>query len=205
MLKTKDIKEQLLHKYDYGFFRETGYNCVNGKRYVDLRHVIFIVDKPYIFEESLDFEPRMDKEWYDKNYWPRIDNQINGLVDTLINNPCSRQATLVLARQDEYDTNDHICTMYSHVFLDTIVDNTYAIEYSVNLRSSDAFDFVSDVKWNTLVVDTILDKLVEKTGWQILKLPIIWHADSFQLSIEKYNKIKEKYNKIKNENNTTFN
>lgn len=188
MLKTKDIKEKLVEKYDSGDIRDAGYDSPNGRYYVDLRHVVFEVDKPYIFEESLYVNPRMDEEWYRENYNPRIERQIDGLVETLANNPNSRQATLVLARQDEYETNDHICTMYSHIFMYNKTENVYIIEYSVNLRSSDAIDFVSDVRWNSMVVDTIIEKLSEKTGWQIWKAPMIWHADSFQLSIENYKK-----------------
>lgn len=190
MLKTKDIKDKLIEKYNSGHINDVGYDSPNGRQYVDLRHVVFEVDKPYIFEESLHVNPRMDEEWYRENYNPRIERQIDGLVETLANNPNSRQATLVLARQDEYETNDHICTMYSHVFLYNKTENVYIIEYSVNLRSSDAIDFVSDVKWNSMVVDTIIEKLSEKTGWQIWKAPMIWHADSFQLSVENYNKLK---------------
>ena len=192
MLNTEDIRKGLEMQYLAGVVKDAGYDCVNGRNYVELRHIVFEIDKPYIFEETLLNNPRMDDKWYVENYEPRITNQIDGLVETIVKNPATRQATLVLARQDEHETNDHICTMYIHMFLDRIGVDTYSSQYSVNLRSNDAVDFVSDVKWNNKIYDIIIDKIHEKTGWEIWKTKMIWHADSFQLSLDDCKKLIDK-------------
>ena len=196
MLNTEDVRKLLLAKYDNNYIKDAGYDSPNGRKYVEIRNVIFQADKNEIFQ-PIDNIKRMDESWYVENYEPKINAQIPELIKKLINNPASRQATLILQSYNAYMSNDFPCTVYIHLFLDKMKENTYMSEYSVHMRSSDAMDFATDIVWNNKIYDKIITKISEETGWTIYKSYIIWNADSFQLSLKNF--IKDY------EDNTTFN
>lgn len=184
MLNTEDIKKLLSNEFISGNIRETGYDCDEGNRYVEVRNVVFEVDKPYIFESDRE---KMDDSWYVENYEPRIIPQIENFVDRIINNPFTRQAVLVLAGQNELETPGFICTIYTHMFLDKIDENEYEAEYSVHMRSNNVIDFNTDIKWNEKIFDIIIEKIKEKTNWKLYKKNIVWFADSIHIYEKNWN------------------
>lgn len=190
MLDTSDIRKQLINEYLAGNIKDTGYDCENGDKYVEVRNVIFEVDKPCIFDEIVIENKRMDENWYIRSYDPRIENQFSSLIERIVENPNTRQAVLVLAQQDELETPGYVCTIYMHVFLDKKNDNEYDVEYSVHMRSNDSIDFVTDVQWHNKIFNRIMKELKEKTNWKLNRRNIIWNVDSIQLYSQYFDKIK---------------
>ena len=189
MLKTSDIERLFLTELNNFNIKDSGYDCVNGNKYIELRNLIFEVDKPYIFDIKVDKE-RMDDEWYVKYYEPRINHQFPGVINYLINNPNTRRAVLSLNQENEiYDPNGYVCTMYMHIFLDKVNDNEYDIEYSVHMRSNEVSDFMTDIKWHNKILNKIISLLQEKRNWKINKKNIIWFVDSFQVYEKNFEKI----------------
>ena len=194
MLKTEDIGDLFLYELKNNHIKDSGYSCVNGDKYIEIRNKIFEVDKPYIFDIPYTNE-RMTPEWYDTFYDWRIRYQIPGVIDYLSENPNSRRAILSLNQENEiYDPQGYVCTMYMHIFLDKIDTDTYEMEYSVHMRSNEAFDFMSDLKWHTRIREEIIDKLKERNpSWKIIKKNFIWNVDSFQVYEKHFKEILDKY------------
>lgn len=195
MLKTKDIRDLLISEIKNNNIKDSGYECVNGRKYVEIRNYIFEVDEPYIFDIPITDE-RMSPEWYDEFYDWRIRYQIPGVINYLCQNPNTRRAVLSLNQEQEiYDPQGYVCTMYMHIFLDKKSDNEYDIEYCVHMRSNEAFDFCSDVRWHNKILDEIVKELEERMMWKINKKNLIWNVDSFHVYEKHFNDIINKYGK----------
>ncbi len=176
MLKTEDIKEGLLIELDKQNIKDCGYDCFNGRQYVELRNIVFEVDKPQIFETIPPLE-RMTDEWYAENYDPILqrNGQLDKAINCLVNNKMSRHGVIFMGSPEEHDNKDFICTMYMHI---SIVDD--CLEYVVHMRSNDAIEFDTDVQWHLRLYDIIYRKLYSE-GLRIGRKNIIWIADTIHL------------------------
>ena len=194
MLKTKDIETLLLNKVLTGPLKDAGYDCPSGRHYVELRNVCFKVDKPYIFEELKKYD-RIDPIWYDENYSPKIKDQIGYVVSRILDNPETRQAVLVMSDENGINT-DNICTMYMHIMLDKVDDETYDMDYIVHMRSSDAIEFGNDMEWHNKVA-FIIKYMLQSYGMKINdKVRFIWNADTFHVYDHCYNEILDKMHEL---------
>lgn len=195
MLNINDIRQLFIDKYKSGQYKETGYDCSEGNEYIELRNIIFEVDQNYIFKQEYP-TIRMDENWYIKNYEPRINIQIDNLINRIVENPLTRQAVLVLAHQYELEKPGFICTIYIHIFLDKVInkDNIeeYNIEYSVHMRSNNVMDFITDIQWNNKIFEIIIKQLKERTNWKLNKKNIIWCVDSLHIYKKDWNLLDEK-------------
>ena len=191
MKHINDIRQLFIEEYKSGRYKETGYDCSEGNEYIELRNVVFEVDQKYIFKPD-NINIRMNEYWYIKNYEPRINFQIDNLINRLIENPLTRQAILILAHQYELESPGFICTIYIHIFLDKINNNEYDIEYSVHMRSNNVIDFITDIQWNDKIFEIIIKQLKNKTGWKLNKKNIIWCVDSLHIYKKDWNLLYEK-------------
>lgn len=184
MYKTEDIKNLLLQELIDGNIKDCGYDCQSGRRYVEVKNALFEVDKDRIFE-NIPKLSYMDDSWYVVNYEPLLErnNQYDKCINKLVENPASRQAVLILVDPKEYDNEDKtfICTMYIHIFLNHIEENTYELEYIVHMRSNDAIEFITDHQWHQKIYFRIFNELIKKTNYIIIKKPIVWNADTIHL------------------------
>ena len=180
MYKQDDIRYLLREELHNHNIKDCGYDCFNGRRYVELRNVIFKVDKDKIFDNIPPLE-RMTPEWYIENYDPILDrnNQLVKCIKRLIDNPHSRQAVIIMGDVNEYDLPAFICTMYMHMFLIEKSNGHYDFEYTVHMRSNDAIEFDTDLIWHKTVIDKILKAL--KLFYEIDDIRIYWNADTIHL------------------------
>ena len=191
MDKTCDIKYKLLKELKCGRIKETGYDCLSGSEYIEIRNALFEVDKDYIFDNIRMYD-RVPEQWYVENYDPILkrNNQFDNFINKIGKNPLTRQAILFMGDSSEYEIGDGmICTMYMHVFLDHIEDNVYNMEYIVHMRSNDAIEFGNDIKWHKKIIDKIIGFLNKLFNINIKDTKIIWNADSFHVYKEYFNLI----------------
>lgn len=188
-MKTEDIKNLLVNEIQKGNIKETGYDCLSGLEYVEIRNALFEVDKPYIFDKIKSYD-RVTSNWYKINYDPLLykNDQFNKFINKLGNNPLTRQAVLFMGSTDEYDNgNEMICTMYMHVFLNKIENDNYTMDYVVHMRSNDAIEFGNDIQWHLKLIDKISKFLFSLFYINIIDTKIIWNADSLQVYKEYFN------------------
>ena len=180
MLKTDDIKYLLLRELKNNRIKDSGYNCFNGIRYVEIRNVIFEVDKNKIFDNIPPLE-RMTPQWYEENYDPILNrnNQLEKCVQKLIDNPNSRQAVIIMGDVNEYDNEAFICTMYMHIFLVQLDNGHYIFEYVVHMRSNDVIEFDTDILWHHKIINKIIGLLKDHYIFDDIK--IYWNADTIHL------------------------
>jgi len=180
MYKTSDIKNLLLQELHNHNIKDCGYDCFNGRKYVELRNVIFEVDKGKIFDNIPQLE-RMTPDWYIENYDPILyrNNQLAKCIKKLIDNPNSRQAVIIMGDVNEFDYPVFICTMYMHMFLIENENGNYDFEYTVHMRSNDAIEFDTDIIWHHTVIDKIINAL--KLFYKIDNIRIYWNADTIHL------------------------
>ena len=189
-MKTKDIKDLLIKEIQKGNIKQTGYMCLSGSEYIEIRNALFEVDKPYIFDNVKSYE-RVPDSWYVENYDPILlrNNQFENFINKLGNNPLTRQAIIFMGDTSEYNGDGMICTMYMHVFLDHIKDNDYNMEYIVHMRSNDAIEFGNDIQWHHKIIDKIIGFLSKLYNINIIDTNIIWNADSFHVYKDYFNLI----------------
>ena len=159
-------------------------NCTNGNEYIELRNVIFEVDKNYIFPN---IENNMSMDWYIQNYDPilDIDNQYNNMINEIVLNYETRRAIIVMNTMNEYDNDNFICTSYIHLFVDYNKDeNIYYVQYIVHMRSNDVIEFQTDIMWHDKLFDKIIADLTSKTNKIFKRTNIIWNADTLHLYIK---------------------
>ena len=190
-MKTEDIKNLLINEINYYCVKQTGYDCLSGNEYVEIRNALFEVDKAYIFECAKAYK-RVSEQWYEENYDPILNrnNQFEKLINKLGSNPCTRQAIIYMGDSSEYNNGDAvICTMYMHVFLDHIEDNVYNMEYIVHMRSNDAIEFGNDIQWHKKIIDKIAKSLQENFNINIIDTNITWNADTLHVYKQYFNLI----------------
>lgn len=182
MIKIKDIREALTWEVYNNNVKETGYDCLNGSSYVEIRNVVFECDEDCIFD-NIPKLPYMEDDWYTKNYDPILykGNQVYKCIAKLVNNPNSRQAVLIISSTDNLQ-----CTMYIHVSLLKIGDG-YELEYSVHMRSNDSVEFRTDLEWHKGVYSYIYKALSK--FYNVKRKNIIWCVDSLQLYSQYFDKI----------------
>lgn len=179
MNKTQDILNLLKTKYESSMIHTSGHNIRNGKQYVELRNITFVVDKDYIICAP-EYEDLLDGTWYVKNYEFKMNWQLPIVIDKLIKDNDSRQAIICLYNtDDEIETDYMICTMYVSLRLDNTPEY-YILSYTVHMRSSDVREFKSDVKFHQLMLERITRLLSTKLDKPIINNQIVWYADSIQ-------------------------
>ena len=183
MNKTKDIKNLLLNELHNNNIKDTGYNCFNGRYYVEIKNALFEIDNDKIFNTIPPLE-RMTEQWYIDNYDPILErnNQFIKALKKLIDNPNSRQSVIIMGDVNEYNNDAFICTMYIHLFLNHIKDNEYELEYIVHMRSNDVIEFDTDLLWHKKIINQTLKVL--RTIYIINNYKIIWNADTIHLYSE---------------------
>ena len=146
MLNISDIRKLLIQEVVCRNIKETGYDCLNGNRYVEIRNVVFECDEDCIFAHIPKL-PYMEDDWYEKNYDPLLynDDQLIRCLNKIADNPNTRQAVIIMSSTDNLQ-----CTMYMHV---SLLKNKgeYELEYSVHMRSNDAVEFRTDYQWHKQV------------------------------------------------------
>lgn len=179
MLKTNDIEKLLLNKMSLGLTKDAGYDCPSGRRYVELRNVMFLVDKPYIFKNMKKYG-RISPQWYEDNYTPKAATQIDNVVNRIVSCPETRQAVILMSDENGMMV-DNICTMYMHIMLEKKENGQYDMEYIVHMRSSDAIEFGNDIEWHFKLLSTIKLQLMNH-GLDICQnVKVIWVADTFHV------------------------
>ena len=175
MFNIDDIRSLLIQEVRNHNIKDCGYDCMNGRKYVEIRNVVFECNKGYIFS-GIKKIPKIDKSWYEENYTPILykDDQLVKCWNILVDNPNSRQAVIVMTSTDNLQ-----CTMYMHVSLLPIGNDTYELEYSVHMRSNDAIEFRTDYNWHMKVYEYLFTRL--STYYNVVKKNIIWCVDSLQL------------------------
>lgn len=168
----KRFKEELASQHIYA----SGHELRQGTHYVEIRNALFVCDKDCIIDAP-EYEELADGSWYEHNYLPKINSQVEIAASKLIDDSDSRQAILCFYHPaSELLGNDMICTIYVSLRL----DEEMRLHYTVHMRSSDAREYRSDIKFHKLLQSQIvtylqLSHIDAKPG------PIVWYADSLQL------------------------
>lgn len=173
-MNTTDILYQLKSKLDNKDFRITK----NGIKTVELQDVHFECDKTYIIPN---LNCGLDLSWYSEFYEPllfdkKYGDQFNNCINTLINEPTSRQAVLQMIDRNVYNEDGFICTFNMQCFL-----NDNKLVYIVNMRSNDVARYPLDLLWQTKIQKMIANTLSEKLCKRIATSNIRWNAGSLHI------------------------
>ena len=110
-------------------------------------------------------------------------NQIDWVVNKLIKQPFTRQAQMITWMPFlDLDCYDPPC-LQSMWFRITEEDNTKYLNTNIRFRSNDAWGayFMNSFGFTMFIKDNIMDKIVEKTGWNLKMGRINWQADSWHV------------------------
>lgn len=226
MMNTEDIKKELQRKYKEGDFRVLYNGTVKTIEIQNAHFIAdkdYIIRKPnyeyaereieWYMKQSLYVDdipegaPKIWKDCADKegkinsNYgWCIFSNengnQFRSCINTLVNDPYSRQAVMIYNRPsmqidaNENGRHDFMCTYAVQCFLNDKVDDSipgtlepyYELKYIVYMRSNDAvFGYDNDYLWHKFVQDKICEELSEKLKYPVSAGDIEWNAGSFHV------------------------
>ena len=187
MHTVEDIRFGLSLELSHNNIKTSGHQLRNGKQYVELCNVCFLADESYIIDAP-EYEDLVSGEWYEKNYVPRIDDQLTKVVDILNADNDSRHGIIAFYNRNDINDPNMICTMYVSVRLRP-VGKSHAIDYTVHMRSSDVREYRSDLKFHRSVYKKLANMLKERHGVSIIEGDIIWYADSLQCWDKDFNKL----------------
>lgn len=219
MLTTEDIKNIFVKKYKKGDFRllyngtvktveiqnahfvcdkdwiirEPNYEYANREIEWYKSQSLFVDDipgkTPKIWQDCADSEGKINSN-YGWCIWSNENgNQYRNCLNTLLNDPYSRQAVMLYTRpsmQKEANENgrhDFMCTYSVQCFLNPVKNGEgYTLKYIVYMRSSDAvFGFDNDVLWHKHVQTKLAEDLSNKLNCSIIPEFIEWNAGSIHV------------------------
>lgn len=197
MHTVEDIRFGLSLELSHNNVKTSGHQLRNGKQYVELCNVCFLADESYIIDAP-EYEDLVSGKWYEKNYAPRINNQLTKVVDILNADVDSRHGIIAFYDRNDIDDQNMMCTMYVSVRLRSVEKSyamksyameSYAMDYTVHMRSSDVREYKSDLKFHRSVYKKLMNMLKEKCEISIIEGDIIWYADSLQCWDKDFNKL----------------
>lgn len=213
-LKTQDIMDMVLEKYQKGEFDANGNVALYG--------VSFLVDKDVMFHKPSENYIKKESEWYHRkslNVYdipgnvPKIWQQCAAEDGTIISNygwmlfseengnqfaeamrsikrdPESRQAIAIFMRPSMHkewnkDGRHDFCCTYNYNF--QYDRNTNELNLIVNMRSNDAATgFTNDVRWAKEVWDMACKELAAQRG------QLVWRADNFHVYPRSFHELDE--------------
>lgn len=164
----------------HGKIYVSGHKVRNGEEYAELRNVVFKANRDFIIDAP-EYPELESGVWYEKNYIPKMTDQILKVLDMLVKNTDTRHAIISLYDKDkELENDDMICTIYISLRLDKLTDDSYLLSYTVHMRSSDVREYRSDIKFHKKILHEFALKLQEMLGKIVIENNIVWYADSLQ-------------------------
>jgi thymidylate synthase len=145
-------------------------------------------DTPKIWQQCADKNGIINSNYGWVLYSPQNFMQYANCVNTLINDPHSRQAIMIYNRPSmQYENkmngmHDFMCTFSTQVFLNDNDEGEYILDYIVNMRSNDAvFGYCNDYLFHKEIQNRLVEELSNKLNKSVIAGDIIWNAGSLHV------------------------
>ena len=138
MLNEKDIKKILRDKFNKKEFK---FDKKTNQKFIEIVNASFTSDTGFIVYHDHDVT---NEQWYIDNYEPLLGNQIDNVIESIKNDPDTRQAYIGMLCPDKYQNGDKICTIGMQVIYNKFDKR---LDYIVYMRSNNVCEYTQDSLW----------------------------------------------------------
>lgn len=171
----KNIFRQKLANNEFKFDKRT------NQKFIEITNASFIAKSEYIVYHNHITPPSM--QWYEDNYMPLVDNQIDEIVDIIKKDPDTRQAYIVMIDPKKFRSGDKICTIGMQAIYQK---DENKLDYIVYMRSNNACEFTQDYSWQFFIWCEIANKLGTVINKEINLGNMYWNAGSLHIYEEDF-------------------
>lgn len=176
-MNEKDIKDILISKFysnDFKFDKRTNQN------FIEIVNANFISETGYIVYHN---HHVTDEQWYIDNYEPLVGDQIDIVVNTIKNDPDTRQAYIGMLHPEIYHIADKICTIGMQVIYNKSIKT---VDYIVYMRSNNVCEYSMDSLWQCKIFTQIVNRLISELDKDIRPGFLYWNVGSLHIYEEDF-------------------
>ena len=177
MLNEKDIKKILIDKFNNKEFK---FDKKTNQKFIEIINANFTSDTGFIVYHDHDVT---DEQWYIDNYEPLLGNQIDNVVESIKNDPDTRQAYIGMLCPDKYQNGDKICTIGMQVIYNKFDKR---VDYIVYMRSNNVCEYTQDSLWQCKIFTIILNRLISELDKDIHPGYLYWNVGSLHIYEEDF-------------------
>lgn len=177
MLTENDIKQELIKKWQNKEFK---FDKKTNQNFIEIINANFISDTGFIVYHDHNVT---DEQWYIDNYEPLLGNQIDNVVESIKNDPDTRQAYIGMLCPDKYNNGDKICTIGMQVIYNKFDKR---LGYIVYMRSNNVCEYTQDSLWQCKIFTIILNRLISELDKDIKPGYLYWNVGSLHIYEEDF-------------------
>ena len=177
MRTENDIKQELIKKWQNKEFK---FDKKTNQNFIEIINANFISDTGFIVYHDHDVT---DEQWYIDNYEPLLGNQIDNVVESIKNDPDTRQAYIGMLCPDKYNNGDKICTIGMQVVYNKFDKR---LNYIVYMRSNNVCEYTQDSLWQCKIFTIILNRLISELDKNIKPGYLYWNVGSLHIYEEDF-------------------
>ena len=177
MRTENDIKQELIKKWQNKEFK---FDKKTNQNFIEIINANFISDTGFIVYHDHDVT---DEQWYIDNYEPLLGNQIDNVVESIKNDPDTRQAYIGMLCPDKYNNGDKICTIGMQVIYNKFDKR---VDYIVYMRSNNVCEYTEDSLWQCKIFTIILNRLISELDKDIKPGHLYWNVGSLHIYEEDF-------------------
>jgi thymidylate synthase len=177
MLNEKDIKKILIDKFNNKEFK---FDKKTNQKFIEIINANFISNTGFIVYHDHDVT---DEQWYIDNYEPLLGNQIDNVIESIKNDPDTRQAYIGMLCPDKYNNGDKICTIGMQVIYNKFDKR---VDYIVYMRSNNVCEYTQDSLWQCKIFTIILNRLISELDKDIKPGYLYWNVGSLHIYEEDF-------------------
>ena len=177
MRTENDIKQELIKKWQNKEFK---FDKKTNQHFIEIINANFISDTGFIVYHDHDVT---DEQWYIDNYEPLVGDQIDIVVNTIKNDPDTRQAYIGMLHPEIYHIADKICTIGMQVIYNKSIKT---VDYIVYMRSNNVCEYSMDSLWQCKIFTQIVNRLISELDKDIRPGFLYWNVGSLHIYEEDF-------------------
>lgn len=174
----ESIKELFRQKLANEEFK---YDQRTNQKFIEIVNASFIAKSGYIVYHNHITPPTL--QWYEDNYMPLVDSQIDEIVDIIKKDPDTRQAYIVMIDPKKFRSGDKICTIGMQAIYQK---DESKLDYIVYMRSNNVCEYSQDYSWQFFIWCEIANKLGTAINKEIHLGNMYWNAGSLHIYEEDF-------------------
>ena len=176
-MNEKDIKKILIDKFNNKEFK---FDKKTNQFFIEIINANFTSDTGFIVYHDHDVT---DEQWYIDNYEPLVGDQIDIVVNTIKNDPDTRQAYIGMLHPEIYHIADKICTIGMQVIYNKSIKT---VDYIVYMRSNNVCEYSMDSLWQCKIFTQIVNRLISELDKDIRPGFLYWNVGSLHIYEEDF-------------------
>ena len=177
ILTEEDIKKELRRKYQNKEFK---FDKRTNQKFIEIVNAHFDSVTGYIVYHDHHIT---NEQWYIDNYEPLLGDQIDKVIESIKEDPDTRQAYIGMLCPDKYQNGDKICTIGMQVIYNKFDKR---VNYIVYMRSNNVCEYTQDSLWQCKIFTIIINRLISELDKDIRPGYLYWNVGSLHIYEEDF-------------------